>query len=103
LFDVVGEVFAEHMQELLGMFANGLQDPESKEVRVTTLQALGKVADFVEPENKADVTRFRALIPAMVNVIQESLNDGDEDAASKGFEVFDNLLMLVSCRVEKEK
>ncbi|RUO95897.1 armadillo-type protein [Jimgerdemannia flammicorona] len=37
---------------------------------------------------------FRELVPGMVNVLQQCLTENDEDNASKGFEVFDTLLML---------
>ncbi|KAG5458969.1 MAG: armadillo-type protein [Olpidium bornovanus] len=98
LFDVVGNTFAEHAHDLLGLFARGLHDPESKEVRVTTLQALGRLSDYIEPENKRDVAAFRELVPAMVSVMQQCLNENDEESADLGFEVFDSLLQNVGFR-----
>lgn len=37
---------------------------------------------------------FRAIIPNMVNVLEQCIKDGDADNAGKIFEVFDTLLML---------
>jgi hypothetical protein len=39
---------------------------------------------------------FRAIIPNMVNVLEQCIKDGDADNAGKIFEVFDTLLMLAS-------
>lgn len=39
---------------------------------------------------------FKAIIPRMVNVLEQCIKDDDEDNASQIFEVFDTLLMLVS-------
>jgi hypothetical protein len=38
LFETVSEVFLEHLGNLFELFAKSLNDPESKTVRVTTLQ-----------------------------------------------------------------
>lgn len=38
---------------------------------------------------------FKAIIPSMVNVLEQCIKDEDTDNASKIFEVFDNLLMMV--------
>ncbi|CAG8515602.1 454_t:CDS:10 [Diversispora eburnea] len=83
----VTEVFVDNLRQLLQMFAVALNDPESKNVRVTTLQALGKVAEFIEQ-------MFRDMIPSMINVLQQCLNDGDNDSVIKGFELIDSLLLV---------
>ncbi|ORX93243.1 ARM repeat-containing protein [Basidiobolus meristosporus CBS 931.73] len=94
LFEVIADFFQEHIRQLFELFKASIADPESKAVRVITLQALGKIADFIEPENKEEVKMFQDLVPAMVAVLQQCLADSDEDSASKGFEVFDSILML---------
>lgn len=35
------------------------------------------------------------MIPGMVNVLEQCLNESDEESAGEIFEVFDTLLMLV--------
>lgn len=40
---------------------------------------------------------FRAIIPNMVNVLEQCIKDDDEENSAKIFEVFDTLLMLVKC------
>jgi hypothetical protein len=39
---------------------------------------------------------FCDMIPATVSVLEQCLSESDEENASKIFEVFDTLLMLVS-------
>ncbi|KAJ1653577.1 hypothetical protein IWQ61_006328 [Dispira simplex] len=97
IFEVIadGELSAsQHMPGLFNLFAKAIHDPDSRAVRVITLQALGKVAEFLEPENAADIKTFRDLVPSMVKVIQDCLAYGDEEGFGHGFEVFDSLLEL---------
>ena len=56
---------------------------------------MGKIADFIEPTDQAQIREFRNAVPQMVNVLKQCLDAGDIDGATKAFEVFDNLLMLV--------
>ncbi|KAG9295040.1 hypothetical protein G9A89_017834 [Geosiphon pyriformis] len=93
LFDTLTDIFLDHKQ-FFQLFTNTINDPVSKEVRITTLQALGKVAESIESEAQSEIKLFQDLIPSMVNVLQQCLNDNDEDSANRGFEVFDGLLML---------
>ncbi|KAL1920186.1 uncharacterized protein VTP21DRAFT_1332 [Calcarisporiella thermophila] len=94
LFEVVPEIFTAHTQQLFELFGRMLNDGESKIVRVTTLQALSKLAEYIEEDNKAEAKMFRDLVPSMVTVLQQCIAEGDENGAEKGFELFDNCLML---------
>ncbi|KAF9362300.1 hypothetical protein BGX34_006440 [Mortierella sp. NVP85] len=93
IFEVT-DAFADNSRQLLELFSRTIVDPDSQTIRVTTVQALGKIADFIEEEQKEEVAMFAALIPHMVNVLQQCLNDKDEESASKCFDVFDALLIL---------
>ncbi|KAI7861966.1 armadillo-type protein [Spinellus fusiger] len=94
LFEVISDCFMDHMTSLFDLFKKSIVDAESKTVRVTTVLVLGKVADFIDTEDKENIEMFRAMVPAMVNVLEHCLNEGDEENASEIFEVFDVLLML---------
>ncbi|KAJ1996454.1 hypothetical protein H4R26_006198, partial [Coemansia thaxteri] len=50
-----------HLQTLFELFTVLINDPESLTVQVTTLEALGKVAEFIEPEDRAGVATFQGL------------------------------------------
>ena len=53
------------------------------------------MAEYIEPTDTVQIKEFRNAIPLMVNVLKQCLEAGDTDSATKAFEVFDNLLMLV--------
>jgi importin-4 len=95
LFDVIADLMDSYIPKLMTVFAVTIHDPESLQVQVTTCQALGKIADFVEPNDTSAVSTFQDMIPYIVAVLQKCLSSGDDDGCSKIFEVFDELLVLV--------
>ncbi|KAI9363287.1 armadillo-type protein [Pilaira anomala] len=94
LFEVIADFFMDHTAPLFDLFSKAIVDPESKRVRVTTVLTLGKLAEFIENDDKENIKSFRLMIPGMVNVLEQCLKEGDEESASEIFEVFDTLLML---------
>ncbi|KAG0289691.1 hypothetical protein BGZ96_006793 [Linnemannia gamsii] len=93
IFEVT-DAFADNLRQLLELFSRTIVDPESQVVRITTVQALGKMADFIEEDQKDEIAMFAELVPQMVQVLQQCLNDSDEESAAKCFDVFDTLLLL---------
>jgi hypothetical protein len=99
LFETLVDVqdqFDSMLTNLFLLFDQMIVDPESFQVRLYTLRSLGKVAECIEVDKKEDIRAFQELVPKMVHVLQQALTDCDEDSASKGFEVFDCMLYLVS-------
>ncbi|CAO3649803.1 unnamed protein product [Mucor fragilis] len=94
LFEVIADFFMDHTAPLYDLFSKAIVDPESKRVRVTTVLTLGKLAEFIETDDKENIKSFRNMIPGMVNVLEQCLTEGDEESAGEIFEVFDTLLML---------
>ncbi|KAI9354912.1 armadillo-type protein [Pilaira anomala] len=94
LFEVIADFFMNNTVSLFDLFNKLIADPESKQVRITTVLVLGKLSEFVDSEDKPTIKMFKAIIPRMVNVLEECIKDDDEDNASQIFEVFDTLLML---------
>lgn len=94
LMDTVVDSFAENLPQIYALFAKTLQDPESLEVRVTTVQALGRVAEYIEPDEEASIASFQAMIPQMLVVIGQTLEAGNETAAKKGFDTLETLLII---------
>ncbi|CEP12868.1 hypothetical protein [Parasitella parasitica] len=94
LFEVIADFFMNHTAPLYELFSKTIVDPESKRVRVTTVLTLGKLAEFIETEDKENIKSFKNMIPGMVNVLEQCLQAGDEESAGEIFEVFDTLLML---------
>ncbi|KAJ1852953.1 hypothetical protein IW147_005805 [Coemansia sp. RSA 720] len=94
LFETIGDTLSAHLQHLFELFAVLINDPESLTVQVTTLEALGKMADYVDPEDRSAVSTFQGLVPPMVQVLQKCLAGGEEEFAQRCFEVFNGMLIL---------
>ncbi|KAA1475582.1 ARM repeat-containing protein [Dentipellis sp. KUC8613] len=93
LEDVVEEL-QQHMQSLFKLFATLLQDPESAEVRITTVRALGTVAQYIDADEKEDIKTFQSLLPGMITVLAQTLDQQNEAGARQLFDVFETLLIL---------
>ncbi|KAA1077783.1 Importin [Puccinia graminis f. sp. tritici] len=89
LMDTIADSYAENLPQIYALFAKTLQDPESLEVRVTTVQALGR-----EFDEEAFIASFQAMIPQMLVVIGQTLEAGDENAAKEGFDTLETLLII---------
>ncbi|KAJ5247682.1 hypothetical protein N7468_002665 [Penicillium chermesinum] len=93
ILETLGESFEEKFQDLFSLFGKTIQDPESAEVRINTLLALSKLAMYLEPEtNQAAVQTFQNMVPAMVNVLKNAIDQSEEDRIMQAFEVFQTLL-----------
>lgn len=58
LLDTVATTMSEHLPQVFAMFQKTLADPESLEVRVTTVQALGKCAEYIEADETQSIVRL---------------------------------------------
>ncbi|KAJ3320734.1 hypothetical protein HDV06_005027 [Boothiomyces sp. JEL0866] len=94
LFDVIADSMNSYLAHLVNLFTKTINDPESLMVQVTTVQALGKVADFIDADDANAVKQFQSLIPSIVGVLQKCLDSNDDESAGKIFEVFDDILLL---------
>ncbi|TIB97245.1 ARM repeat-containing protein [Wallemia mellicola] len=94
LLETIIEGFESHLPSLFALFAKSITDPESLEVRVTTLKALGKVAEYIDIDDKNDIKTFQGLIEPMVVVLQQALEAGHEDSVKAGFDVFETMLII---------
>jgi hypothetical protein len=101
LLDTVAESFESHLKDLFALFSKSLLDPESSEVRMTTLRALAKVAEYIQVEDKHDIKAFQELVVPMLNVLQQAIKDGDDQGVKYGYDVFETLLILDTPLVSK--
>ncbi|KAF5383571.1 hypothetical protein D9615_003515 [Tricholomella constricta] len=88
------EGFQEHLQSFFKLFEQLLVDPESIEVRITTVRALGVIAQYIDSDDKIDLKSFQSLLPAMIQVIGQSVETGNETGARQLFDVLETLLIL---------
>lgn len=101
LLDTVAESFESQLKPLFQLFATTLLDPESSEVRMTTLRALAKVAEYISTDDKHDIKAFQELIVPMLNVTQQAITDDDDEGVKHAFDVFETLLILDTPLVSK--
>lgn len=93
ILEVMGEGFASKFKALFDLFSRTIKDPESLEVRVNTTLALSRMAMVIDAEeDQASVKAFQNLFPAMVQVLQDTIQSGKEEQAMLVFEVFNILL-----------
>lgn len=93
ILETLGEGFGEKFQDLFRLFGKTIQDPESAEVRINTLLALSKLAMHLDSEeDPAPVKAFQDLVPAMVAVLKNAIDENEEERIMQGFEVFQTLL-----------
>lgn len=93
ILDTLGEGFEEKFKDLFDLFSKTIRDPESAEVRINTLLALSKLAMHLDAEeDPAPVKAFQEVFPAMVAVLKDAIDQGDEDRVMQAFEVFQTLL-----------
>lgn len=88
-----GEGLMFKFHQMLQIFSKTIVDPESAEVRINTMLALGRMACVLDTENdEVSVQGVQESIPHMVGVLKQALDAGDEDRTTQSFEVFQTLL-----------
>lgn len=93
ILETLGEGFQEKFLDLFQLFEKTIRDPESAEVRINTLLALSTLAMHLDSnENEAPVKAFQNIFPAMVAVLKDAIDQGDEDRTMQAFEVFQTFL-----------
>lgn len=57
VLETVIEGIKQQISGLFTIFTELIKDPESAQVRITTVQALGVLAQYIEPEDKQYIVR----------------------------------------------
>uniref|UniRef100_A0A8H7XV39 Importin N-terminal domain-containing protein n=1 Tax=Psilocybe cubensis TaxID=181762 RepID=A0A8H7XV39_PSICU len=94
VLESIVEGFQSHLPELFELFASLLADPESIEVRITTVRSLGVIAQYIDAEDKTELKAFQSLLPSMIQVIGQSVETSNESGARQLFDVLETLLIL---------
>ncbi|KAF7728627.1 hypothetical protein EC973_005854 [Apophysomyces ossiformis] len=76
-----------------------LVDRDNLSTRVTTLMVLQKIAETVEQRDKTSIEAFRRIVPTMVDILEQCIQENDEENANHAFQVFDILMTLAAYRV----
>lgn len=102
LIEVMGDFFVENFHNLFQLFAKTIGDPESSEVRLNTLLTLGRAAMLIDAEEDTEsLEAFQELIPGMVAVLKNAVDEENEGPAMQAFEVFQTLLGCDSALLSK--
>jgi hypothetical protein len=101
VFFIVLETFVEgeetlerYLPQIMSVFSKSLQDPDSLEVRVTTVRALGKVAENLDTDSTTDLALVQSAIPMMVQVLDQTLKESDSEGIRHCLDVFESMCML---------
>lgn len=97
-------VMTEYISDLVNLFARSINDPESLQVRVSTIMALGEISSVLSAFQGADSQEcevFRSTVPSMVEVLKQVIQANDEKSVSQIFEVFSFLLVADSTLTSK--
>lgn len=96
------EILDDSTITLLELFGNTINDPESLQVRISTLLALGCIASSMESGSaQGQAELFRAIVPSMVEVLKQVISSNDEKSALQVFDVFTILLSVDSSLISK--
>jgi hypothetical protein len=94
LFEVIVDNLTEKLPQIFELLSVTINDPESIDVKITTMKALGSVVEYIDEDNQKEIELFRSLIPSMVNVLYQCLEQSNRDGAQACFDVVDILLTL---------
>ncbi|KAJ6011748.1 hypothetical protein N7499_013278 [Penicillium canescens] len=93
ILDTIGEGFEEKFSDLFSLFNKTIRDPESAEVRINTMLSLSKLAMHLDSEeDEAPVKAFQDMVPAMVAILKDSIDQQEDGHVMQTFEVFQTLL-----------
>jgi hypothetical protein len=94
--------FADDMEKLLALFGHTLRDPQSADVRINSMMSIGAMLLMFEPlEDEDSVATLQTLIPAMVDVLKDAVQAGDDEKTGQAFEVFQQFLAYESALLGK--
>ncbi|KAG5984814.1 hypothetical protein E4U55_003032 [Claviceps digitariae] len=85
--------FEEHTHQLLQLFQSRIEDPESKEVRINIVQAIGAILMNIDPEEDPQALKaVQGFIPNLVNILKVTVEAEDEESYQTIFDVFHSYL-----------
>ncbi|KAL9938395.1 hypothetical protein V8E36_003018 [Tilletia maclaganii] len=85
-----------YLPQIMATFSKALQDPESIEVRITTVRGLGKVAECLDEDSPNDLAALQGAIPAIVQVLNQCFEEVHTEGAKHIFGVFELLFQIES-------
>ncbi|KAH9884364.1 importin beta-4 [Xylariomycetidae sp. FL2044] len=94
--------FDDHLSKLFELFAKTIRDPQSRDVRVNTMMSISAVLMLVDvDDDEQAVNTVQEFIPAMVEVLKDAVDNGDDERIQQSFEVFQSFLAYESALISK--
>ncbi|KAI1072941.1 hypothetical protein NW752_005424 [Fusarium irregulare] len=85
--------FADNTHDLLKLFQSRIEDPESKEVRINIVRAIGAILMIIEPEeDEIALKAMQGFVPSLVNILKATVEAEDEESYKIVFEVFHSFI-----------
>ncbi|KAG5923845.1 hypothetical protein E4U42_004815 [Claviceps africana] len=85
--------FEGHTHQLLQLFQSRIEDPESKEVRINIVQAIGAILMNIEPDEDPQALKaVQSFIPNLVSILKATVEAEDEESYQTIFDVFHSYL-----------
>lgn len=93
ILEAFGNEITHMFGDILGLLSKTLNDPDSMDVRVTTMSALSKLALVLDVDANEDLLEaLQATIPQMALVLKEAVGTQHETRTAQCFLVFQTLL-----------
>jgi importin-4 len=103
ILESMGDGFTSKFRELFTLFSKTIQDPESVEVQINTMLALSRMALILDADDDEEsLESMQKILPAMVSVLKQVVEAGDEERTLQGFTVFQTLLESDSRLLNKD-
>lgn len=95
-------VFADHLPKLFELFGKTIRDPQSRDVRINTMLSITSVLLLIHAdEDEQSVATIQEFIPAMVDVLKDSVENNDDVRTKQAFETFQSFLGYESSLISK--
>lgn len=92
--------FSDHIHQLLQLFQSRIGDPESKEVRINIVRAIGAILMIIEPQEDPEaLNAMQSFLPSMVSILKATVEDEDEENYKTVFEVFHSFIAYDSALI----
>ncbi|OTA85548.1 hypothetical protein M434DRAFT_400166 [Hypoxylon sp. CO27-5] len=93
LLEANAPYFEDHLSTLFDVFTKTIRDPQSRDVRVNTMQSISALLMLIDcDEDEKSVNTVQEFVPVMVDVLKDAVNSGDDERIQQSFEVFQSFL-----------
>lgn len=94
--------FQEHLSQMFELFSKTIRDPQSRNVRINTMLSISSLLLLIQAdEDEESVAAVQEFIPAMVDVLKDTIDSGDDEHTQQAFEVFQMFLGYESALISK--